>query len=53
MSPATFISSCRFDVSAFPFDTQLCDMIFGSWTFTVGKMALIPLTKSNLFAGTI
>ena len=53
MSPATFISSCRFDVSAFPFDTQLCDMIFGSWTFTENKMTLIPLTKTDLFSGII
>ncbi|XP_028404613.1 neuronal acetylcholine receptor subunit beta-3-like isoform X2 [Dendronephthya gigantea] len=50
MSPATFISSCRFDVSTFPFDTQLCDMTFGSWTFTMNKMILLPMVKSNLFS---
>jgi hypothetical protein len=53
MSPATFISSCRFDVSTFPFDTQLCDMTFGSWTFTTDKMTVVPMTKTNLFAGII
>lgn len=51
MSPATFQSSCLFDVSFFPFDIQFCKMTFGSWTLTNDKMTLKPMTRSNLFAG--
>ncbi|XP_012869410.1 PREDICTED: neuronal acetylcholine receptor subunit alpha-10 [Dipodomys ordii] len=31
-SPAITRSSCRVDVSAFPFDAQSCGLTFGSWT---------------------
>ena len=51
MSPATFKSSCGFDVSYFPFDNQLCELTFGSWTFTTDKMRLEPMSRFNHFAG--
>ncbi|KAM5318260.1 neuronal acetylcholine receptor subunit alpha-10 [Glossophaga mutica] len=31
-APAITRSSCRVDVSAFPFDSQRCGLTFGSWT---------------------
>ncbi|CAJ0949166.1 unnamed protein product, partial [Mesorhabditis belari] len=31
--PAVFFSSCTIDVEYFPFDEQVCTMVFGSWTF--------------------
>ncbi|XP_064619930.1 neuronal acetylcholine receptor subunit alpha-10-like isoform X2 [Lineus longissimus] len=31
--PAKFRSSCKIDITYFPFDDQLCKMKFGSWTY--------------------
>ncbi|XP_071946487.1 neuronal acetylcholine receptor subunit alpha-9-like [Antedon mediterranea] len=32
-SPAIFVSSCILDVRYFPFDTQICELEFGSWSY--------------------
>ncbi|XP_052281224.1 neuronal acetylcholine receptor subunit alpha-3-like [Dreissena polymorpha] len=31
--PAKFRSSCKIDITYFPFDDQICRMKFGSWTY--------------------
>ncbi|VEL40955.1 unnamed protein product [Protopolystoma xenopodis] len=33
MPPAIHVSSCTIDVQYFPFDQQICQLKFGSWTF--------------------
>ncbi|XP_001640032.2 neuronal acetylcholine receptor subunit alpha-2 isoform X2 [Nematostella vectensis] len=37
-SPASFRSTCKIDVTYFPFDEQTCYMKFGSWTYTIADV---------------
>ena len=42
--PGIFKSTCKIDITWFPFDDQECEMKFGSWTydgFKVGQEYLI------------
>uniref|UniRef100_T1KCW6 Nicotinic acetylcholine receptor beta 1 subunit n=1 Tax=Tetranychus urticae TaxID=32264 RepID=T1KCW6_TETUR len=38
--PAIYQSSCRIDVTYFPFDQQKCEMKFSSWTFNGDQVSL-------------
>ena len=38
--PGIFKSTCRIDITWFPFDDQDCDMKFGSWTYNGFKVWL-------------
>ena len=42
--PAILKSSCSTDITDFPFDTQLCTLKFGSWTYLSHE---INLTKKR------
>lgn len=46
--PAIFQSTCRIDVTYFPFDQQRCEMIFGSWTYT-GHAVTLKFYKNRDF----
>ena len=39
--PAIYKSSCTIDVTFFPFDEQICEMRFGSWTFDATQVRLV------------
>ena len=36
--PGIFKSSCKIDITWFPFDDQVCSMKFGSWTYNGFKV---------------
>merc|ERR550519_1527896 len=39
--PGIFKSTCKVDITWFPFDDQDCDLKFGSWTYSGGKLDLV------------
>ena len=49
--PGIFKSTCKIDITWFPFDDQDCEMKFGSWTyngFKVNSFSLLGVANSNL-----
>jgi len=38
--PALFVSTCSIDVRYFPFDEQICEMTFGSWTYNSEQVSM-------------
>jgi hypothetical protein len=38
--PGIFKSTCKIDITWFPFDDQDCEMKFGSWTYDGGKVSM-------------
>jgi hypothetical protein len=52
--PGIFKSTCKIDITWFPFDDQRCEMKFGSWTYDGFQVQFslftlsLPLTKRTL-----
>ncbi len=42
LTPSIMTSYCRVRVHNFPFDTQVCEMVFASWSFTTLDIDLHP-----------
>ena len=39
--PGIFKSTCKIDITWFPFDDQKCDLKFGSWTYNGWKVLIL------------
>ena len=48
--PGIFKSTCKIDITWFPFDDQDCDMKFGSWTYDGFKVSR-PLQGPHCLGG--
>lgn len=51
MAPTTFKSSCSMDITNFPFDSQACEMTFGSWTYDSRLIRMEQLHEAHNPAG--
>ena len=49
--PTSFRSSCRLDIAFFPFDTQICNMTFGSWTYNAKQVVIDPIEENDFMSG--
>ncbi|XP_059082204.1 neuronal acetylcholine receptor subunit alpha-7-like isoform X2 [Tigriopus californicus] len=45
--PGIFKSTCKIDITWFPFDDQHCDLKFGSWTYSGWKLDLAMKDKDG------
>ena len=45
--PGIFMSTCKIDITWFPFDDQNCEMKFGSWTYNGFKVIRENLAINN------
>ena len=46
--PTSFSFSCKLQLHNFPFDTQTCTMLFGSWKYPKATINLRPFTLDEL-----
>ena len=49
--PGIFKSTCKIDITWFPFDDQRCDLKFGSWTYSGWKVHQTYIFSSQLNIG--
>lgn len=50
--PGIFKSTCKIDITWFPFDDQRCEMKFGSWTYDGFQVREAHLNFSNILTHT-
>lgn len=41
LSPSTFTSTCKIDITYFPFDKQICTLKYGSWAYDASGIDMI------------
>lgn len=47
--PVIYTFSCKLDLHDFPFDTQMCNMTFGSWKFSKAFLDLRPFENNTKY----
>uniref|UniRef100_A0A915I8A7 Neurotransmitter-gated ion-channel ligand-binding domain-containing protein n=1 Tax=Romanomermis culicivorax TaxID=13658 RepID=A0A915I8A7_ROMCU len=47
--PVTYKFMCHMNVAMFPFDTQTCSMVFGSWNYFDDQLRFWPFNYDNTF----
>ena len=50
LAPIQLKSECKIDVKLFPFDHQVCDLQFGSWTYDGNHIDVDPLSQQLNFS---
>ena len=48
--PTSYTFSCKMDLEEFPFDTQQCNLLFGSWKYSKATLNLRPFTQNELIS---
>ncbi|VEL40607.1 unnamed protein product [Protopolystoma xenopodis] len=48
---AIFKSTCKIDITDFPFDHQMCHMKFGSWTYDGNQLDLEFISNASFSLG--
>ena len=46
--PGIFKSTCKIDITWFPFDDQSCELKFGSWTYNGFKVKILTIFPGNM-----
>jgi nicotinic acetylcholine receptor len=46
LPPAILISTCEISITDFPWDEQICQLQFGTWTYDVTKVNLRESNKT-------
>lgn len=47
--PTSYTFACKLSLENFPFDTQVCDMTFGSWKYPKATLNLRPFKYNELY----
>jgi len=46
--PTSFSFSCKLSLEFFPFDSQICKMLFGSWKYPKATLNLRPINSNDI-----
>ncbi|XP_072278824.1 5-hydroxytryptamine receptor 3A-like [Pyxicephalus adspersus] len=46
--PLQIVSSCKLDIYKFPFDTQKCNITFGSYNYPEKDLVMVPRSNSSM-----
>ncbi len=50
MRPIRYQFSCKLNLHNFPYDSQTCSMLFGSWKFSKASFNMYPFSEYDMFS---